>query len=211
MEITVETKELTDEEFLAEFDDECAVILRETNNVVRQSVATIAQSLWDKGQAWKFAKAACPPGRWSAYLKHFGYEIRFVQQCMALHARWKRSEVPNFGQTVLLALSAPSVDDDVTEAFEARVAIGEKPPTVIEAREAISKAQAPAPVNHDIDRTTQEPNVAVSEGSEALDRVIAAMRKQLKKAIAICGQLDRSEWDRLEQSLQQMVDDVKHA
>lgn len=206
MEITVETKELTDEEFLAEFDDECAVILRETNNVVRQSVATIAQSLWDKGQAWKFAKAACPPGRWSAYLKHFGYEIRFVQQCMALHARWKRSEVPNFGQTVLLALSAPSVDDDVTEAFEARVAIGEKPPTVIEAREAISKAQAPAPVNHDIDRTKLAPE---QSDSESLNKALRGIDRAVEKAKSACS--TKADWNLLDAKLAALSEDVKHA
>lgn len=196
---------------LTGFDADAVPYLLQAANDVRKAEDEVGPLLWKAGQSLSFAAEHCPQGQWATYCERIGISETRARQYQQIFKRFTLAELPKVGKQLLIELAAPSTPEAVIEAVEERIESGAPLPTVRELRDEIKEAQTPAPVDHDIDRTTQEPNVAVSEGSEALDRVIAAMRKQLKKAIAICGQLDRSEWDRLEQSLQQMVDEVKHA
>ncbi len=196
---------------LTGFEADAVPFLLQAANDVRKAEDEVGPLLWTAGQSLKFAAEHCPPGQWATYCERIGISETRARQYQQIFNRFTLAEIPKVGKQLLIELAAPSTPEAVIDAVEERIESGAPLPTVRELKEEIREAQAPAPVNHDIDRTTQEPNVAVLEGSEALDKVIAAMRKQLKRAMAICGQLDRSEWDRLEQSLQQMVEDVKHA
>jgi hypothetical protein len=196
----------------SDFPTECQPVLMAAAETLREADNTVGQIVWQTGQKLSFAREACPPGRWLEFLARCGVPERRAQQYLAVYGRFERAELPNVGRQLLIELAAPSTPETVIDAVVERVESGAPAPSVRELKDEIKEAQAPAPINHDIDRTRQEPNVATTEGREAVERLIAQIRKQVAKGVAICSQLkDESVWLLLQQSLENMASEVEHA
>ncbi len=191
---------------LTGFDADAVPYLLEAANDVRKAEDEVGPLLWKAGQSLCFASYHCPPGQWSTYCERIGISETRARQYQQIFNRFSLAELPKVGKQLLIELAAPSTPEAVIESVEERIESGAPLPTVRELKEEIKSAQAPAPVNHDIDQTKLAPE---ESDSEALNKALRGIDRAVEKAKSACS--TQADWNLLDAKLADLSEDVKNS
>lgn len=167
---------------------EAAPYLQPAAEAVAKAESTIAEQAWYAGQALQFLYKHCKHGQWGKACEAIGVDPDRALRLRQIYERWPQREmIPDLRRELLITLAAPSVPESARQKVIEMAENGESP-SVREADAIIDeereKASSPAEINHDIDRTTQDPNDGRVTRKESRKLLIGIRRATQKAADA---------------------------
>lgn len=150
------------------------------------TLATIATDVWLAGQALTFLHNNCKHGQWGRSCEAIGVDVDRALRYRQIYEKWpKRESLPAFKRELLITLAAPSVPESAVEKV-IEMAATDRPPSVSEAKAIIDeereKTSSTAEFDHDIDRTTQEPEDGRLTRKESR-KLLIGIRRAAQKAV----------------------------
>jgi hypothetical protein len=165
---------------------EAAPYLQPAAEAVARAETAIATEVWLAGQALHYLHAKCQHGQWAKACEAIDIDVDRALRYRHVFERWPtRESLPDLRRELLITLAAPSVPESARQRVVEMAAKGDAP-SVREAASIVdeerSKPSAPAEFNHDIDRTTQEPEDGRLTRKESR-KLLIGIRRAAQKAV----------------------------
>lgn len=195
------TEIITEDIDLSEFDGEIQALLRGAAEDVAKAEVEVGLLVWKAGQSLTFAFNKCPHGQWARCCEVIGIDERQALRYRHVYERFpKREDLPNVGKQLLIELASPSTPDKAIEVVRERVA-SEGPVSKAEGKRIIeeSKPHLGAEIDHDVDRTKQEPQIDTGFDEKTGKALLLKIRSAVAKA---------HEHEQLDQAIISMLDSL---
>lgn len=196
------TEIITDEIDLSEFDEAVRPFLFNAAVAVKEAETDIIDRILEIGKLLQMAFEKCDAAQWLRYCELIKVGETRARQYRQSYERFKdrRDEISGLSASVVLELSAPSVPES---AIETVVATQRETGTVTKsaAKEIVADAKAHpgAPIDHDVDRTKQEPQLDTGFDEKTALSLLHKIRSAVSKA---------HEYEQLDQAIISMLDSL---